>query len=122
MSNPTADFPNSIHSSIDVSAFSQSGLGITTVTHTELEGKQESELVATQLKLGAGSGAVAASGQFFMGIAPGSSGWVNPTSIPITGSGLALTVSGTAKFFFGANGDLTVIGGNIYISGNYLTL
>lgn len=55
MPNPTADFPSSLHSATDTTAFSSSNLGATTPTHTQVEGKQEEEIRAIQTKIGTGS-------------------------------------------------------------------
>lgn len=125
MANPTADFPNSVHTSVDVSVYTASGLGVTSTTHTQLEGKQESEMVAVQTKVGAGSGVVASSGAFLMGIAPGSTGWIssplsswmNFDSIQIRGSGLSIKASGSSNTIAFLDNN-----GNLFISGNYLTL
>jgi len=52
MPNTTADFPENIHSPTDTSEFANSNLGETNPTHTQLEGKQEEEIVAIQTELG----------------------------------------------------------------------
>lgn len=116
MANPTPDYPTSIHSATDVSGYTGSNLGQTTLTHTEVEGKQEEEIRAAQYKLGAGS-AVPAAGAFLQGNAAGSSTWTSPGTLPMYGSGIAILQSGT-------NAVIAFIGsdGNFYISGNYLKL
>lgn len=55
MANPTADYPVAIHTPIDISANAALALGSTTPKHTEVEGKQEQEIVAIQAKLGLGA-------------------------------------------------------------------
>ena len=57
MPNPTADFPTSLHTATDISAFASTKLGQSTPTHTDVEGKQEAEIRATQTKVGITSGA-----------------------------------------------------------------
>ena len=57
MANPSADYPTAVHTPIDVSEFTAAALGSTSPTHTELEGKQEQEIVAIQTKLGDGASA-----------------------------------------------------------------
>lgn len=54
MSNPSADFPTSVHTRVDVPSFTNSKLGSTTPKHSQLEGKQEEELYAIERKLGIG--------------------------------------------------------------------
>lgn len=55
MANPTANFPTAIHSPTDVSANSSQALGATTPKHTDVEGKQEQEIVAIESKIGVGT-------------------------------------------------------------------
>lgn len=116
MANPTPNFPGALHSSVDVSVFSSSGLGATSPAHTSLEGKQEEEILATQRKLGAGS-AIPAVGKFLVGVGTGSSTWTTANTLPINGSGIAFTQSGTSTIIAFLDNN-----GNMYISGNYLKL
>lgn len=74
MSNPDADFPDAIHSPVDTSAFGGSALGETAVTHTDVHGKIEEEIVATQTKVGTGNDAPTA-GDVLVGQAAGASQW-----------------------------------------------
>jgi len=117
MANPTADFPGAVHTALDVSAYTGSNLGHTTQTHTQVHGKIEQEVTATQLKLGAGSGVVPSNGAFLYGTAPGSTAWSTAGTIPIRGSGIAFTASGgtTVIAFLDNNG-------NFFISGMMLQL
>jgi hypothetical protein len=57
MPNPSADYPSNIHTATDISAFASSKLGQTTPKHTDVEGKQEAEIVAVQTKVGKTTGA-----------------------------------------------------------------
>lgn len=77
MPNPTADFPASVHSPTDVSGFGNTALGSTTPKHTQVEGKQESEIQAVQTKIGTGASpaASAATGDVLKKNADGSTGW-----------------------------------------------
>jgi len=72
--NPSSDYPTAVHTSTDVSAFTASKLGSTTPTHTNLEGKQESEVVAVQTKIGTGSSTPSA-GKVLRATGTGTSGW-----------------------------------------------
>lgn len=82
MANPSADFPEALHTNTDVSVFAGSNLGDTSPKHTELEGKQEEEILAIQTKLGTGSGAVPSAGEVLVGVGTGSSDWTaQPGSI-----------------------------------------
>src|SRR3990167_6147945 len=77
MANPSADFPTSVHSPTDASACSSSPLGSTTPTHTQVEGKQEQEIVAVQQKIGTGASPAssAATNDVLKKQADGSTGW-----------------------------------------------
>jgi hypothetical protein len=91
VANPSADYPTSVHSETDVSAFSQQNLGETSPTHTQLEGKQETELIAVQTKLGTGS-STPTDGKFMIGSGAGSSAWRVPDTDDIDeGSNLFFT-------------------------------
>ena len=74
MANPSADFPTTVHSPTDTSAFSGSKLGATSPKHTDVEGKQEAEIVAIQEKIGTGSGAPS-TGKVLYSSGAGVSGW-----------------------------------------------
>lgn len=54
MPNPTADFPLQLHNDTDISPFANTPLGATAPKHTQVVGKQEEEIRATQEKLGIG--------------------------------------------------------------------
>lgn len=75
MANPSADFPGSLHTNTDVSAFTGSNLGDTTPKHTDLEGKQEEELLEAQRKLGIGSTLVAPVDNYLIGSPAGTTSW-----------------------------------------------
>lgn len=74
MANPSSDFPTAIHTSTDVSGFGSNKLGSTTPKHTEVEGKQEQEIVAIQTKIGSGS-STPTNGKVLMGNGDGTSAW-----------------------------------------------
>lgn len=82
MPNPAADFPTAIHSASDVSGFSSSELGATSPVHTGLEGKQESELVAVETKLGLDS-STPNTDYTLMGVSAGHSAWFSPSDARI---------------------------------------
>lgn len=117
MPNPTSSFPNSVHTAVDVSTFTATSLGASSTTHTQLEGQQEEELVATQRKLGAGSGVVPSAGALLQGTGPGSTAWTTPNTLPILGSGIAFLASGTGNVIAFLDNN-----GNLFISGNYLSM
>lgn len=87
MANPPADFPGSIHTDTDVSGFGSTPLGTTSPTHTSLEGKQEEELKATQLKIGTGASTPIA-GTVLTGTGTGTSAWQT-----VSGTGTVTSVS-----------------------------
>lgn len=74
MANPNADFPTTVHDPTDISAYGQSALGKTAKKHTEVEGKQEAEIVAIEQKIGSGASTPAA-GYFLKGTGAGTSAW-----------------------------------------------
>lgn len=74
MANPAADYPGAIHTKIDTSSYDDQYLGATTPKHTDVHGKLEEEIAATQLKLGTGS-STPVSGQALMGSADGVTAW-----------------------------------------------
>lgn len=115
MANPAADFPGAVHTAVDISAYSTSGLGTTPNTHSQVHGKIEQEMNATQSKLGAGSSIIPPVGGFLQGVAAGSTAWSAANSINIKGSGIAFTASGGTNVIAYLDN-----GGNLYISGNYL--
>lgn len=82
MANPSADFPTALHSNTDVSGYGSNPLGSTPVTHTQLEGKQEEEILAIQRKVGIGSSnaADASTGHVLTKQANGSTIWAAPTA------------------------------------------
>lgn len=81
MANPSADYPTSVHTPTDVSVNASSKLGSTTPTHTQVEGKQEQEIVAIQTKLGTGASPASggSSGESLVNDGSGGSSWGNPT-------------------------------------------
>lgn len=117
MANPPADFPAALHTATDTTVFTATALGTTSPSHTAVHGKIEQEMLATQQKLGAGSGAVPANGQFLYGTAPGSTAWSTANTLPIRGSGLAILASGTGNVIAFLDNN-----GNFFISGQYLSL
>lgn len=94
--NPTSDFPTSLHSPTNVAANSNSALGSTTPKHTEVEGKQEQEIVAIQEKLGIGASnaSSASTGQVLTKKSDGSTAWETPTTVSDGDKG-DITVSGS---------------------------
>lgn len=77
MSNPAADFPQAIHTPTDLTAYGNDALGETPISHTDVHGKIEEELVATQQKLGDGASPAASAndGQVLTVNPDGSSSW-----------------------------------------------
>ncbi len=59
MANPVADFPAAIHTPTDISTYASTKLGLSFLSHVDVHGKLESEIVAIQEKLGYGSSDVA---------------------------------------------------------------
>lgn len=55
MANPASDYPTTVHTPLDISAYAPSALGSTPVKHSEVHGKIEEELQAIQQKLGIGA-------------------------------------------------------------------
>lgn len=53
MSNPAADYPAQVHTPVNISAVKNKALGKTTPTHSEVHGKVEEEIAATQIVLNA---------------------------------------------------------------------
>lgn len=86
MANPIADFPTAVHTPTDVSANANKTLGGTSPTHTELEGKQEQEIVALQTKIGIGN-STPTTGKYLKGTGNGQSAWVTPDDV----SGVSLS-------------------------------
>lgn len=76
MANPTADFPAAVHENTDISAYTSSPLGSTAKTHTQVEGKQEEELLAICQKLGIGASAPS-SGKVLYSTSSGQSAWTD---------------------------------------------
>jgi hypothetical protein len=75
MSNPAADFPTNIHTDTDISALATQKLGTSNPKHSEVEGKQEEEIKATQTKLGSGVSSPT-NGKVLIGdTTPGTSVW-----------------------------------------------
>jgi hypothetical protein len=102
MANPTADFPTAVHTATDVSAFTSSKLGSTTPSHTDLEGKQETELVALQTKIGTGSSTPTLN-KVLMGSGTGTSAW---SDLPAGGTG-DMKADGTVPFTAKVSYDTT---------------
>lgn len=74
MANPSANFPTAVHSPTDVSANSTQALGTTSPKHTEVEGKQEQEIVAVETKIGVGA-STPTSKKVLIGSGVGESAW-----------------------------------------------
>ncbi len=77
MSNPAADYPASLHTNTDTSGFGNTGLGLTTPTHSAVHGKIEEEIRAIQTKLGIGAApaSTASSGEALVADGAGSTSW-----------------------------------------------
>lgn len=104
MANPAADFPTALHSATDVSGFGSSTLGSTTPTHTDLEGKQEQEILAVQTKLGINSSTPDAN-MLLVGVDSGESEWQGASDITTETSPAA----GDFLLLFTAEGDLVKV-------------
>ena len=74
MANPNADYPTAIHTAIDISAYANTALGKTAVTHTDVHGKIEQEILSTQTKIGKGASTPVAD-KVLMGGAGATSSW-----------------------------------------------
>lgn len=74
MANPTPDFPAAVHTAIDVPSKANQFLGLSTPSHTQVHGKVEAEIAATQTKLGIGTSAPS-SGKVLVGSSGGASSW-----------------------------------------------
>lgn len=74
MANPASDYPASIHTNVDTSAYADEFLGETVPTHTEVHGKLEEEITATQQKIGTGSSTPTAN-VALMGTGAGTTAW-----------------------------------------------
>lgn len=128
MANPNADYPSAVHTSTDVSAFTGSNLGDTTPTHTDLEGKQEEEVSATQTKLGIGSTTVAGVNQYLIGSPAGTTTWrpldIGHDPTPTLTGNLACAgfdISAGSTFTFKTFGGNTSLGGNDLTNGGTFT-
>ena len=86
MPNPNADYPTAIHTPVDVSTYSNSGLGSTANTHTQVHGKVEQEVVAIQEKIGTGS-STPTNGKVLTGTGNGTSAWQDPSSGSVGSTG-----------------------------------
>jgi len=80
MANPTADYPTAIHTGTDVPALASSKLGTSSPKHTEVEGKQEAEIIAVQTKVGSGS-STPGTKKILKGTATGVSTWTDQSEI-----------------------------------------
>lgn len=77
MANPAADFPTSVHTAVDTTAFSTTKLGSSNPVHTDVHGKIEQEIVEIQKKIGVGESiaSTATDGQVLTKQANGETAW-----------------------------------------------
>lgn len=117
MANPTADYPTTLHTATDASAFVASKLGSTTPTHTDLEGKQEEEIVAIQTKIGIGV-STPSIGKVLTGTGDGTSDWAD---LPAGGTG-DMKADGSVDFtaVVAYNGDKTFTTDQDIVSKKYV--
>lgn len=121
MANPPADFPAAIHDPTDVSAFGGQPLGSTDPNQTDLAGKAEEELQATQTKLGINT-STPATGKVLYSPADGQSEWQGPrrvVSIQVTDPAGSAITTGDGKAYFRVPAELN--GCNLVAVGAHVT-
>lgn len=116
MPNPTADYPTALHTATDTSGFGSTALGSTTPTHTAVEGKQESEVLAVQTKIGTGS-STPTDNKFLRGTGTGTSAnWGGTVTAYFEATFLTDNASGTATVALHDSSNNLVTGADLTTS------